>query len=250
MLKRIEHDAVLELRLDRPPVNALDPGLIKALDEAVTTAPAEGARALIISGSPGMFSAGLDVPALLALDETSLRAFWTDFFGLMEHLAGSPIPIAAAITGHSPAGGAVMALFCDTRIMAEGDYRIGLNEVQVGLPVPGPIVFALKRLLGPRVAEPLLVTGALLEPDDALHAGLVDAVVPGDQVIDSALEWCRQRLALPPRAMSMTRQNARSDLVSHLRDSGDKTVEELTTVWYSDETQSTLKALVEHLKNK
>lgn len=250
MLKRIEHDTVLELRLDRPPVNALDPALVKALDRAVTGAPAEGARALVLSGSPGMFSAGLDVPALLTLDEAGIRHFWTDFFGLMEHLAASSIPIAAAITGHSPAGGAVLALFCDTRIMAEGSYRIGLNEVQVGLPVPAPIVFALKRLLGPRIAEPLLVTGALLEPADALNAGLVDAVVPADEVIDSALEWCRQRLALPPQAMSLTRQTARSDLVAHFRDSGTATVEALTTVWHSDETQTTLKALVDRLKTK
>jgi len=250
MLKRIEHDKVLELRLDRPPVNALDPALVKALDEAVTGARLEGMRALIISGSPGMFSAGLDVPALLALDEARMRAFWADFFGLLEHLAGSSIPIAAAITGHSPAGGAVVALFCDTRIMAEGSYRIGLNEVQVGLPVPPPIVFALKRLLGPRVAEPLLVNGALLQPDDALSAGLVDAVVPDDQVIDLALEWCRRILTLPPQAMSMTRTEARSDLVGFFRERGAATADELTRVWFSDETQATLHALVEHLKKK
>ena len=250
MLKRIEHDTVLELRLDRPPVNALDPALVKALDEAVTGAPAEGMRALIISGNPGMFSAGLDVPALLALDEAGMRSFWTDFFGLLEHLAGSSIPIAAAITGHSPAGGAVVALFCDTRIMAEGNYRIGLNEVQVGLPVPSPIVFALKRLLGPRVAEPLLVTGALLDPAKALEAGLVDALVPGDQVVESALDWCRQHVALPRQAMSMTRTEARSDLVDFFRERGAVTADELTRVWFSDETQTTLHALVERLKKK
>jgi len=135
VLESIRHDATLELKLARPPVNALDPRLVAALREAVTAAPAQGARAIVMSGQPGLFSAGLDVPHLLTLDRAAMIAFWGELFGLLRAIARSPIPTVAAITGHSPAGGAVLAIFCDYRVMARGAFRIGLNEVQVGARV-------------------------------------------------------------------------------------------------------------------
>lgn len=133
MLERIDHDGILELNMARPPVNALSPDYVRLLIEALTTAPREGAQAIVLSGRPGLFSAGLDVPALLALDEPAIYEFWKDFINLLGAIACSPIPVAAAITGNSPAGGAVMSIYCDYRVMAEGDYRIGVNEVQVWL---------------------------------------------------------------------------------------------------------------------
>src|SRR5258707_3161252 len=136
MIQILDHGDVRELRLDRPPANALSPELIAALRAAVEEAPAAGARALVLSGAPGFFFGGLDVPYLIRLDRSAIAVAWRDFYGLLGSLAASPIPGAAAITGHSPAGGALMSLFCDVRIMAEGaegaegEYRIGLNEVQ------------------------------------------------------------------------------------------------------------------------
>src|SRR6185369_17057957 len=108
----------------------------------------EGARGIVLSGREGMFSAGLDVPTLLQLERDHLRAFWNDFFGLCAALARSSIPVVAAVTGHAPAGGAVLAIMCDYRVMARGPFRIGLNEVQVGLSVPECIQAALRRLVG------------------------------------------------------------------------------------------------------
>ncbi len=86
----------------------------------------------------------------LALDRSGNRAFWEDFFGVMRAIALSKPPIATAITGHSPAGGCVLAVFSDYRVMAEGDFRIGLNEVQVGLPVP-EVIEARSRVSRERV---------------------------------------------------------------------------------------------------
>src|SRR5579872_1954926 len=201
MLKTIEHGEILELRLDRPPVNALNHALVKELRAAIDKAPAAGARAIVLSGSPGMYSAGLDVPELLGYDRAGMSRFWQDFFALLRSIALSPVPVAAAITGHSPAGGAVMAIFCDTRVAAEGQFKIGVNEVQVGLPVPRVILAALTRLLGQRQAERLAVRGLLLSPADALAAGLVDQVAAPEEVIPAAVAWCREIVALPPAAM-------------------------------------------------
>ena len=103
----------------------------------------------MISGAPGMFSAGLDVPSC-CWRPAGIAATWNDFYALMRALATSPLPVVAAITGHSPAGGAVISIFCDSRVMAEGELKIGLNEVQVGLPMPPVIFAAMRRLVGPR----------------------------------------------------------------------------------------------------
>lgn len=241
MLDIIDHGSTRELRLNRPPVNALNPALVSALDSAVRAAPASGARMLLLSGRPGLFSGGLDVPALLKLDEAQLNQFWQQFFGLLVTLAESPLPIVAAITGHSPAGGAVLSLFCDYRIMAEGDFRIGLNEVQVGLYVPGPIQAALRRLVGAHRAERLMVAGAMISSAKAMEIGMVDEIVPVDAVTARALAWCEQHLALPPVAMSRTRQLARADLVASTRATMDS--ENMSSGWFGEETQSVLRRL-------
>jgi enoyl-CoA hydratase/carnithine racemase len=251
MLEPIEHDhGILELRLARPPVNALDPELVGTLKRTIEQAPNGGAEALVLSGSPGLFSAGLDIPALLQLDRDAMRAFWNDFFGVCAALARSPIPIVAAVTGHSPAGGAVLAIFCDYRVMARGEFRIGLNEVQVGLTVPDCIQAALRRLVGPYRAERLLVAGAMLDSEDALARGLVDELTDIDHVTTRAIAWLEPLLQLPRQAMLATRTMARADLARLFDDPGSLPVESLLDGWFATEAQTTLQALVERLRSK
>lgn len=251
MLDIIEHEhGIRELKLARPPVNALNPELIGTLKHAIEQASKQGAQALVLSGSPGLFSAGLDIPALLQLDRAAMRAFWRDFFGVCAALARSPIPIAAAVTGHSPAGGAVLAIFCDYRVMARGEFRIGLNEVQVGLTVPDCIQAALRRLVGPYRAERLLVSGAMLDADDALAAGIVDELTDVDHVVTRTLAWLEPLLQLPRQAMLGTRALARADLARLFDDPDSLPVEAFLDGWFAPEAQATLHALVERLRNK
>ncbi|MGA9852366.1 MAG: enoyl-CoA hydratase/isomerase family protein [Gammaproteobacteria bacterium] len=250
MLTRIEHGNILELRLAHPPANALNPELVQKLHEAIQAASKSSTRALILSGAEGMFSAGLDVPALLKLDRAAMHAFWKEFISLLRLIALSPIPIAAALTGHSPAGGAVLAIFCDTRIAAEGKFKIGLNEVRVGLPVPSVIHAALKRLVGARQAERLCLHGLLIAPEEALRIGLVDQVLPPEQVISAALEWCRSLLELPPQAVAATRKLARADLVKLFSELGERSHDDLMNMWFSAETQSAMRALVAELASR
>src|SRR5580704_6251140 len=189
------HGAVRELQLNRLPANALSLGLIRALKEAVEAAPEDGARALVLSGLPGMFSAGLDVPLLVTLDRPAIAQVWRDFYSLLRALACSSIPVAAAINGHGPAGGTVLALFCDWRGMAEGNWKMGFNEVQVGIPLPPVILASLRRQVGARQAERLGTGGLVISGSEAGRIGLVDELVPLDRVVDRAIEWCRSLLA-------------------------------------------------------
>jgi Delta3-Delta2-enoyl-CoA isomerase len=250
MIITLDHGAIRELRLNRPPANALSPQLIVALREAVEGAPQDGVRALVLSGAPGMFSAGLDVPLLLTLDRAAMAAVWRDFYALLRALASSSIPIAAAITGHAPAGGTVLPLFCDWRGMAQGEWKIGFSEVQVGLPLPPVIFAALKRQVGSRQAERLAAGGSLISVDEAVSIGLVDEALPGERVVNRAVEWCQSLLALPPQAMAATRKKARADLVGPFDQGLDGELEEVISNWWSDEAQTVLKGLAERLSKK
>ncbi|MEA2603640.1 MAG: hypothetical protein QOF89_4632 [Acidobacteriota bacterium] len=252
MIQIFDHGDVRELRLDRPPANALSPELIASLRSAVESAPEAGAKALVLSGAPGRFSGGLDVPHLIQLDRAAIAATWRDFYGLMRGLAASPIPVAAAITGHSPAGGAVISIFCDARFMAEGEFRIGLNEVQVGLPMPPVIYHALRRLVGPREAEHLCVTAQLVPAAEARRIGLVDELVAPEGVVARAIDWCNAVLALPPQAMAETRRLARADLVSLFaaNEATEAEISGLVDQWFSPETRGAMQALVERLAKR
>ena len=247
MLKQTEHGSITELSLQRPPANALNPELVSELTAAIQ-ATAGTSKALVISGTEGLFSAGLDVPELMQLDRDGMADFWRRFFRLLEAVARSPIPVAAAITGHSPAGGAVLSIFCDYRVMSRGDFVIGLNETQVGLLVPRVIRQALVRLTGAHKAERLIVAGALLNPEDALATGMVDALSdsPASAVTD-ALDWCRRHLESPSEAMLGNRALMRQDICSQFDSLGEKDVAEFVDVWFSEQTQAILHALVARL---
>lgn len=250
MIVITDHGPVRELRLDRPPANALTPELIVELREALTRAPEEGVKAIVLSGRPGRFSGGLDVPCLLPLDREGMTGLWSEFYRMLHALAASPVPIAAAVTGHSPAGGAVMAMFCDYRVMAEGDYLIGLNEVLVGIPMPLAILQALSRLVGPGKAERLCVEGRLLPAAEALRVGFVDELAAPEQVLDRAVEWASGLLKLPPVALARTRKAARADLVRIMEEGLSTEIDLLVDNWFSEEAQAHLHALVERLTKK
>ena len=249
MITSIEHGAVRELRINRPPANALSPEVIVELRKNIQACAANGAGAIVLSGVPGMFSAGLDVPLLLTIDRPAMNEVWRDFYALLGSLACSPIPIAAAITGHAPAGGTVLPLFCDFRCMAEGNWKMGFTEVQVGLPLPPVICAALKRQLGARQAERLAAGGVLLSPAEALSIGLIDKVMAADKTVTGAVEWCENMLKLPAKAMGETRAKARADMVA-LFENLDSEIDAVAASWWSEEAQRTLRAVAEKLTRK
>ncbi|MBT2746176.1 MULTISPECIES: enoyl-CoA hydratase/isomerase family protein [unclassified Lysobacter] len=242
------HGDIVEIKLARAPVNALNPALCNAAREAIEQAVLHGAHGIVLSGGPKVFSAGLDVPYLISLGDRRdhLLLAWQAFFGLSRALASSPVPVVAAIAGHAPAGGCVLALCCDYRVMASGDYGIGLNETQVGLVAPEGIQRLMRRVVGTYRAERLLVAGAMVNAENALRIGLVDELVEIDAVSERAREWLQQLLSLPRSAMLQTRALARADLIEALRPEHIE-LDRFVESWYSLDTQVALKALVAKL---
>lgn len=250
MLEEIRHADVLELRLERPPANALSPELIEALNRAVRAAPQRGAKGLVLSGRAGMFSAGLDVPLFVGLDRAGARAAWRGFLELMQALVEAPLPLACALTGHAPAGGCVLALCCHWRVQAQGRFKIGLNEVAVGVRVPEPIWAAARHVVGSRNAERMVTGSELFDPEAALRMGLVDELAAPEEVVPRARAWVESQLALPPTTLRNTRALVRRELSAAFEATDARTLETFLDEWFGAESQAALRAVVAKLTAK
>ena len=242
----LEGGCIRVIKLARPPVNALNGELVRKLTAAVEDAKDEAA--IVITGQPGVFSGGLDVPGLLTLDREALTTVFADLWRVQRAVATSAVPVVFALTGHSPAGGTVLAIHGDYRIMAIGDFRLGLNEVQVGL-FPGPPIYgAFKRLVGGHAAQ-LLTRGAMIDPATALRVGLVDELCDPALVVARGLEVAREWCALPRDPMLRTRALARRDLIELFGDAGQASMQErefasmASDMWFVPATQDRLKSM-------
>ncbi len=214
MLSVEQNKAVCLLRLERPPVNALNPALLEVLTREITRAGAVDEQAVVLCGTPGHFCAGLDTRELGAATPQQRADILAQLNALFAAVAACPAPVAAAITGHCLGGGAVLAALCDYRVIEQGAYRIGLPEVSLGLPLSNRVHRVLARLTGAQHAQRLCVEGRLLDPEQTQRIGLVDELVPAGGAQDAALQWCKQILSLPQEAMRSTRAACRAELLA------------------------------------
>lgn len=250
MLRVQEDRGIRIVTLDRPPVNALSGDLLVAIRDSLEDAEASGAAAVILTGREGIFSAGLDLIELMTLDRAGLERFLRAFFDLMRALAVAPMPVVAAISGHCPAGGTVLSLFCDLRIMAAGEFGVGLNEVRVGIPMPRVVVDLAVRTLGPRRAERALVAGRLYDPAAAAAVGFVDEVVPPSEVLSRAVTRARELVEAPSFALAVTRDRLRSDLRDLVDRHREADVAWLADAWFRDDVQTPLGEAVRRLSTR
>jgi enoyl-CoA hydratase/carnithine racemase len=159
--------------------------------------------------------------------------------------------VVAAIAGHAPAGGCVLALCCDYRVMARSPdpakpFRIGLNETQVGLVAPEGIQALLRRVVGAHRAERLLVGGLMPTTDEALGLGLIDHAADIDAVGSHAIGWLRSLAALPREPMQETRAIARADVIDALHPRHID-LERFIESWHRPDTQAALRAVLARL---
>lgn len=210
---------VAVVTMDDGKANALSRAMIDAVDAAHTKAIAE-ASAIVLAGRPERFCAGFDLRVMMSSPDAAkdlLRAG----AALFMKLYGSPIPLVIACTGHALAGGALVVLTGDHRVAAAGEFKIGLNEVSLGMPVP---VLAME-LARDRLVKTELTNATLLakiyKPDTAVTAGYVDAAVPADQVLTHAKAEAARLGALPRSAFQASKQRLRGKTIEHVTSSLD-----------------------------
>src|SRR5690606_31874008 len=175
-------DRMALIGLDRGKSNAINLEMLGELNTLLKNIENDDAiSGIILHGKDRFFSSGLDLIELYDYNEAQIREFWTLFLEFVSNFVAFKKPSVAAISGHSPAGGCVLALCCDYRIMVEGDFIIGLNEVPVGIIVPESIFHLYSFWIGQAKAYQYLLEGKLMNPQQALECGLVNEVVTADK---------------------------------------------------------------------
>ncbi len=222
-------------------------GLNGLLDELRDRHPA--ARAVVVTGYERYFSAGLDLPTLIGLDRGEMERLIAYFSSTMLRLFRLPLPVVAAVNGHAIAGGCVLALQADRRVMAIGDGRIGLSEVRLGIGLPSLVVETLRSQVPPASMAKIALEGRLFSAQEARDVGLVDEVVSDDTLWKAALANARELAALPREAFSQIKGALRRPFVDEIVRSGDDEVLWVDT-WFSESGQRGVRRAVEELRSR
>ncbi|MDH6137608.1 enoyl-CoA hydratase/carnithine racemase [Kitasatospora sp. MAA4] len=212
-------DAVATIRLARPPMNALDVAMQDQLKEVAEEAAARAdVRAVVIYGGEKVFAAGADIKEMQRMSYTDMVQRGGALQDAFTAVARIPKPVVAAVTGYALGGGCELALCADIRIAGE-NAKLGQPEILLGL-IPGAGgTQRLARLVGPSKAKDLIFTGRMVRADEALRIGLVDQVVPAEEVYSAALAWAGKLAAGPAWALRAAKEAVDRGLESDI-DSG------------------------------
>ncbi|MCX4245467.1 crotonase/enoyl-CoA hydratase family protein [Paraliomyxa miuraensis] len=213
---RYERDeTVATITMDDGKANALGPDMIAAVNAGLDRAEEDQVRAVVLAGRPGRFCAGFDLRVLTsgrAAAEPLVRAG----AGLFMRIYGFAVPVIAACTGHALAGGALLLLVSDARVGALGEFKVGLNEVAIGIPLPELVRRLAEDRLDVRHRVEATLLAKVYEPAGALGAGYLDEVVPPAELLARAHERARELARLPVHAFSTSKKNVRGASIAHI----------------------------------
>ncbi len=242
-------DRLAIITLNRGKSNSLNREMVTELQDMLHNIENDdNIGGVVITGKENFFSAGLDLIELYHYNEEEARSFWNLFLNFSAKITAFKKPLVAAINGHSPAGGCVIALACDARVMAEGKYIIGLNEVPVGIIVPNSIFTLYSFWLGQANAYRNLLEGKLFSPEEALAVGLVDEVVKPESIMTAAERKVRKYMAFEANTWQQSKLNLRKEIISATSDDQSKDLEVMLKQWWSPSTRAILKSLIDNLQ--
>jgi enoyl-CoA hydratase len=206
MIERKDHDGIRVLKLAHGKVSAMDLELGEAFIAEMTAASDSSVKAVIITGSGSSFSAGVDLFRLINEGADYARRFVPVLDELLKAALIFPKPVIAAINGHAIAGGCILAAACDHRIMVEGNGRIGVPELAVGVPFPAlPLQIMAGRLADGPLRD-LVFTGRTVQVDEAKALGLIDEKCPAGMLMDRAMEAAQRMASIPSTALALTKE--------------------------------------------
>jgi enoyl-CoA hydratase/carnithine racemase len=227
-LERQNHVAVA--RLHHGTINAISPQLVEELSGAIDqTAVDPEIRALVLtSANEKFFSIGFDIPVLFPMAREEFTK-----------------PTIAAISGHAIAGGCILALCCDYRVIAEGRKLMGLNEIKLGVPIPYVADCVLRFLVGARCARDLADGGEFYPADELLTMGMVDEVVPQGEVFTRALQKAQTLAAKPAEALACIKADRQEVTVTQITSRIDEKNELFIDRWFARDTRPRLQEAME-----
>jgi enoyl-CoA hydratase len=227
--------------------NALDPPLIHALTAKISSLRAAGAPPLMLASShPSLFCPGWDLKLLASADRQTVGEQLSSFNRLILELFSYPGPTAAAITGHAVAGGCLLALSCDLRVMASGRPRLGFAELNIGVPVPAPSVLLVRARGCVRALEEAVLGGDGCAAERARELGLVHRAAPVEQVAMAADRELRKLGSKSRAAYAATKEFLFGDDWRAMADAAGRDGVFLDC-WFDDHAQTRIAQVVESL---
>ncbi len=240
------HGDIALLTLRHGKASALDSELCEALRTQLRElGRTDRPRAIVMTGTGRIFSAGVDLLRVLDGGPTYLAEFVPLLAAAVESVFTFPRPVVAAINGHAIAGGCIIACAADHRIMAEGNGRIGVPELLVGVPFPTGALEILRFAVPAEHLPALVYGGATYTPADALHRGLVDEVVPGDALLDTAVRAAESLASLAPDIFGITKRQLRANALARIEAARETIDREVARVWSTPEALERVKQYVE-----
>ncbi len=204
---RTEQDGVVTLTMDDGAKNALDTDAFRAIMRAFDEAA--GARAIVLAGREGIFSAGLNIKAMATMDRNGLHELLVVFGQALMQVWTHPTPVVAAATGHAIAGGTMFSMAADHAVAAEGEFFWGLTETQIDFELPGFGIALAKHNIAADRLEDLILPGRRIGVVEAVEAGYADELAPPDQVVARAQAVAAELAQLPARAYAGTKARFR-----------------------------------------
>jgi enoyl-CoA hydratase len=239
-----ERDDIAVVWLDRPPVNALDAELLRDIVHTFRAIEESDARAVVLTGRGTAFSAGADLFSVLEGGPDYIEGSVGALSDAFEALFSFARPVVAAVNGHAIAGGCVLACACDHRIMSAG--TIGLAELRVGVPFPTYALEIVRFAAGGSLQE-IVYFGDSYSPDDALQRGLVDEVVPTEQLMERSLEVAFRLARIPTQSFELTKRALRRPVIEYVAQHGPAHDREVKRAWMSDEVTAAIRRFLERL---
>ncbi len=242
-----KEDGIATVTLERGKVNALNEPLIEELHSCfVELKNDRTVKAIILTGQGKFFSFGFDIPEFMSYPKEDFIRYLTKFTGLYTYLFLFAKPIVAALNGHAIAGGCMLALACDSRIMASGKAKISLNEISFGASVFAGSVEMLKFCVGHKNAEKVLYSGAMYTAEEAIQLGIIDQICPPENLIDTARVAARdftgKDLVAFRAIKGLSRKPVAEEMVKREKDS----IREFVEIWYSERTWKNLEEIKIH----
>jgi enoyl-CoA hydratase/carnithine racemase len=242
------HDTLAEIQLQNGVTNAINLDLVAQLSAALSgVAQDEQVTGLIMNSSNDkFFSIGFDLPRLFELSAEDFKVFYHAFNQFCLDLHTFPKPTLAVIRGHAIAGGCILTLCCDYRLIAGGHKLMGLNEIKLGLPVPYLADRILHEIVGKRNARTIMESGDFYKPEESLALGLVDQILTLEEILAKGLEKLHSIECLSLQAYEIIKRNRVESTTERLEQVLAHKIDVFIAYWFSPQARERLR---EALKN-
>jgi enoyl-CoA hydratase len=245
MLDLEEREGITIVRLAHGKVNALD---VELLQEIETTFGAlDSHQAVVLTGAGRSLSAGVDLRRIVDGGPEYVTAFRPALSAAVKAVFYHPGPVVAAVNGHAIAGGCVLAAACDIRLMSQG--TIGLSELRVGVPFPGVPLEVMRHVLGPATRR-LVLRAELLSPQEALTAGLIDAITEPAALLEEALAEARRLARISPDVYAFTKRQVQGPARERIEAISPADDDRSTRMWASPVVQEAITGFMGGLRQR